>query len=114
MYRFQPVAFQDCTFDGLKAAYTGDFGFIKDGLLFYNKASHYTKGLNPLVLAWRDRATSRFAVDSPDGLTPFPTQSCVLQLVRRKGAYALAAHGRDVVQIVPVNLPPIWNATEGR
>lgn len=99
-FRFQPVPVFECNLAGLQTAYQGGFNYEKDGLLFYNKASHYTRGLTPLVLAWRDPKTSRFTVDTPDGVNPFPIQSCVLRLKTLGDKYALVAHGGDIVAYV--------------
>lgn len=113
-FRFQPVPRQECTYEGLKAAYIGSFNFVKDGLLFYNKSGHYTKGLTPLVLAWRDRSTSRFSVDTPDGINPYPTQSCVLKLAHKSGRDVLVAHADDIVCEVPEGSIATWGASMGK
>ena len=58
--------------------------YIADSLLFINKASIYTPGLTPLVLQWRDRSLSRFAIDTDDfeGLG-IPEKQSVVLAVRR-------------------------------
>ena len=44
-----PLPIFDCNELNLMAAYANDFGFVKDGLLFYNKAARYVLEINPLV-----------------------------------------------------------------
>eukprot|EP00510_Aplanochytrium_minuta_P001810 CAMPEP_0184012312 /NCGR_PEP_ID=MMETSP0954-20121128/4330_1 /TAXON_ID=627963 /ORGANISM="Aplanochytrium sp, Strain PBS07" /LENGTH=359 /DNA_ID=CAMNT_0026292261 /DNA_START=90 /DNA_END=1166 /DNA_ORIENTATION=- len=92
---------------GIKKTYTQSFGYEKDGILFYNKVGHYSKGLSPLVLVWKDSNTSRFSIDSPDGVTPYAELSCVLKLEKilqvptTNTEFVLIALGGDIVEVVP-------------
>ena len=52
------VPFEPCSANSIKAAYSSNFGFEKDGLLFFNKEARYQFGSTPLVLRWRCGATS--------------------------------------------------------
>ncbi|KAG5192681.1 putative snur portin-like protein [Tribonema minus] len=68
-YRIRPVPCYDCHPQGLAAAYGDPVPYIRDGLLFVCKAGHYSLGTTPLVLLWKDEATTRY-----DGIhaTPDP------------------------------------------
>ncbi|DAZ94297.1 TPA: hypothetical protein N0F65_012066 [Lagenidium giganteum] len=61
-YRFLTLPCYECDAEGVQAAHSTQFPFLKDGLLFYLKGAHYDLGLTPLVLVWKDAVTSRFHV----------------------------------------------------
>ncbi|KUF92774.1 hypothetical protein AM588_10004041 [Phytophthora nicotianae] len=63
-FRFLPVPSYESDQEGIMAAYSTTYPFLKDGLLFYMKAGHYEMGLSPLALVWKDANTSRFFVYS--------------------------------------------------
>lgn len=58
-YIFKLVPQYNCTEDGVLTAYQ-QTNFIQDGILFYNKESHYTLGLTPLCLLWKDSKVCRY------------------------------------------------------
>ncbi|GBG26809.1 Snurportin-1 [Hondaea fermentalgiana] len=101
-YRFQPIPVFDCSMDGLGQAYSAQMQFVKDGLLFFFKTGHYEEGLSPCLLAWKDAKTSRFPIDSPDGIHPYPVQTCVLRISLVSGTLMLRALGDDLVGILNV------------
>jgi hypothetical protein len=85
--------------------------------MFFNKEGRYWPGLTPLVLKWKDARTSRFPIDTPDGVNPFPTQTAVLQLESNGNLTALggqvlgalnaqqiAQHSLSVGQLVRVSV----------
>jgi len=97
-YRFQAVTMQPCSVQGLEIAYRGRCEYAKDGLLFYLKESQYEEGLSPCVIAWKDAMVSRYPIDSPDGINPYPIQTCVLKVGRDRNGYAVGrALGEDIV-----------------
>lgn len=96
-YRFQPVPVFDCSRQGLGDAYAGNVPFIKDGLLFYYKEGHYEEGLSPCVLGWKDAKTSRYPIDSPDGVNPYPVQTCVFRVKFVNDVPMLQALAGDMV-----------------
>jgi len=50
--------------------------FEQDGLVFYNRESHYEVGATPLILLWKDQATSSCAVEPwPDPGPSYPEKS---------------------------------------
>lgn len=63
--RFVPLQYQDATVDAILTAYhyaaTHPFS---DGLLFYHREGHYSLGTTPLVLQWKDSATSKYEVET--------------------------------------------------
>uniref|UniRef100_A0A7S3Y4S7 Snurportin-1 n=1 Tax=Heterosigma akashiwo TaxID=2829 RepID=A0A7S3Y4S7_HETAK len=68
---FMLVPHYQCSLEGLREAYSGQpvayFGsesvpFIRDGLVFYHKESHYHFGPTPLTLIWKDSLSSRYLV----------------------------------------------------
>ncbi|KAG7385741.1 hypothetical protein PHYPSEUDO_001094 [Phytophthora pseudosyringae] len=63
-FRFLPIPCYESDPEGITAAYSTTYPFLKDGLLFYMKAGHYEMGLSPLALVWKDANTSRFFVYS--------------------------------------------------
>uniref|UniRef100_A0A7S3Y8V3 Snurportin-1 n=1 Tax=Lotharella globosa TaxID=91324 RepID=A0A7S3Y8V3_9EUKA len=81
-FKFAPVPRFSADTAGLRKAYGGGsssaHNFQMDGLLFIHKKTHYHFGLSPLCLVWKDAKTSRFFVDSSDGKTVPPKQSCTL------------------------------------
>jgi len=50
-YQFVPLPYYECDKEGIRAAFEGPFPVEKEGLLFYNKQTHYTLGVTPLVCA---------------------------------------------------------------
>jgi len=48
-FRFVPLPFYECDFDGLRAAVEGPFPVAREGLFFYNKQTQYTFGTTPLL-----------------------------------------------------------------
>jgi hypothetical protein len=58
------VPFYECDPVGLEQAYRGTVPFARDGLLFYLKQGFYRPGSSPLVLQWKDAASSRYLVYS--------------------------------------------------
>ncbi|EPS59014.1 hypothetical protein M569_15797, partial [Genlisea aurea] len=80
-YRFRAVVVYDCDQDGLNAAYSGSAPYVKDGLLFCNKHSHYQPGNTPLLLVWKDANCSQYVIDTDGkGLVP-DQQQVVLELL---------------------------------
>ncbi|CAI5492829.1 unnamed protein product [Closterium sp. Naga37s-1] len=75
--------------------------FTRDGLLFYNRHSHYTLGLSPLVLQWKDAACSRFVIDT-DGAGKIPEQQQVVLLLAADGSLVTS----DDPPVVFGSLPP--------
>jgi snurportin-1 len=70
-FRFLHVPSYDCTCEAFAGVYGHDFGFIKDGILFYHKEAMYTPGPSPLVLVWMDESCSKryytqIASDAPN------------------------------------------------
>ncbi len=66
-YPFTLIPYSHCSPEAIAAAYRSDFGFIKDGLLFYNREARYAFGTTPLVLRWKDAACSRYCINSQEG-----------------------------------------------
>jgi hypothetical protein len=67
--RFRPVPAYDADEVGVSAAadalLSREAGIqTQDGLLFYAKEAHYELGLTPLVLSWKDPATSLHAIET--------------------------------------------------
>jgi hypothetical protein len=67
--RFRPVPAYDADEVGISAAadplLSRETGIqTQDGLLFYAKEAHYELGLTPLVLSWKDPATSAHAIET--------------------------------------------------
>jgi len=58
-YRLRLCPYYDCNPAGLERAYGGPQPFARDGLLFYLKQGLYEPGPCPLVLQWKDAASSR-------------------------------------------------------
>eukprot|EP00850_Spirogloea_muscicola_P012292 SM000079S22410 [mRNA] locus=s79:78003:79786:- [translate_table: standard] len=79
-YRFAPVPALAADRDGLWAAYAGPVPYARDGLLLYNRQAHYSLGLTPLALLWKDNQCSRFFIDTDaEGDVP-QRQQVVLEL----------------------------------
>lgn len=51
-----------CNVEGFKTAYSGNFFFDKDGLLFVAKAGTYISGVSPYVLFWKDCVCSLYFI----------------------------------------------------
>jgi hypothetical protein len=67
--RFRPAPSYDADEVGISAAsdplLSREAGMqAQDGLLFYAKEAHYELGLTPMILSWKDAATSMHAVES--------------------------------------------------
>ncbi|CAI5483887.1 unnamed protein product [Closterium sp. Yama58-4] len=75
--------------------------FTRDGLLFYNRHSHYTLGLSPLVLQWKDATCSRFIIDT-DGSGKIPERQQVVLLLAADGSLVTS----DDPPVVFGSLPP--------
>jgi len=64
--------------------YYGDFGYLKDSLLFLHREGRYqvSEPVTPVARLWRDRHLSRFVVDTPDekGQELPSKQSVVLEI----------------------------------
>ena len=56
------------TAESMKELYYGDFGYLKDSLLFLHREGRYqvSEPVTPVARLWRDRHLSRFVVDTPD------------------------------------------------
>ncbi|KAI9079718.1 hypothetical protein K1719_038339 [Acacia pycnantha] len=79
-YRFSLVPVYNCDHNGLYVAYTEAAPYVKDGLLFYNKHSHYQTGITPLALVWKDENCSQYVIDTDnEGQVP-SQQQVVLEL----------------------------------
>lgn len=94
-FRMLPLPAYDCDSAGLSAAYSHTFEapHAKDGLIFYRKAGRYTPGATPLVLRWRDAATS--ALESPTR-APF---IAVLEIA--PSLRFLRTHDEEEVAVIP-------------
>jgi len=72
------------TAESLKELYYGDFGYLKDSLLFLHREGRYqvSEPVTPVARLWRDRHLSRFVVDTPDekGQELPSKQSVVLEI----------------------------------
>ncbi|XP_023529237.1 snurportin-1 [Cucurbita pepo subsp. pepo] len=79
-YKFSLVPVYTCDQNGFYAAYTGAAPYIKDGLLFYNKHSHYQPGNTPLALVWKDESCSRYVIDTDSNRQVPSQQQVVLEL----------------------------------
>lgn len=79
-YKFSLVPVYTCDQNGLYAAYTGVAPFVKDGLLFYNKHSHYQPGNTPLALVWKDENCSQYVIDTDNNGQVPSQQHLVLEL----------------------------------
>ena len=64
-YRFRPLLYYDCDGEGLRRAYAEFVPFVRDGLLFFSKQGYYEMGLSPLMLVWKDSASSRYFLARP-------------------------------------------------
>lgn len=79
-YRFLPLPCFECDVEGLEQAYTRDFAFKRDGLLFVSKQWRYDEGVTPAVLVWKDQATSSFMrnlAPTPEGPARVPVTLCL-------------------------------------
>jgi len=65
-FAFANVPYYECDAAGLAAAYSAPVPYLKDGLLFFAKRGHYDPGLTPLVLLWKDAATTRYFSPADD------------------------------------------------
>eukprot|EP00917_Polyrhabdina_sp_WS-2016_P007980 GHVP01017866.1.p1 GENE.GHVP01017866.1~~GHVP01017866.1.p1 ORF type:complete len:459 (+),score=90.78 GHVP01017866.1:100-1476(+) len=74
-----------------------------DSLVFVHREAHYTAGINPLYLCWRDVGFSRWPVDSQDYLS----QSALLTMDNESGALLT----EDEVEICRVSSEEVvkWN-----
>uniref|UniRef100_A0A9I9DZW0 Snurportin-1 n=1 Tax=Cucumis melo TaxID=3656 RepID=A0A9I9DZW0_CUCME len=79
-YKFSLVPVYSCDQNGLHAAYAGEAPFVKDGLLFYNKHSHYQPGNTPLALVWKDENCSQYVIDTDSNGQVPSQQQLVLEL----------------------------------
>lgn len=86
-FRLALVPFYECDPAGLEQAYRGPIPFARDGLLFYLKQGFYRPGSSPLVLQWKDAASSQYLVYSK-------TLQAVLA-VRQRGAEAAENEEED-------------------
>ncbi|CAM9676472.1 unnamed protein product [Chrysoparadoxa australica] len=64
-FRIIPVPYTDCDAEGLMRVWESTAPFIKDGLLFMAKPGHYSLGVSPLALIWKDNHTTRYLTPSP-------------------------------------------------
>ena len=62
---FQTIPYYECDKQGLEWSYCQQCPFIRDGLLFFQKAAHYELGFSPLVLTFKDGKTSRYHTPKP-------------------------------------------------
>jgi snurportin-1 len=62
--RFLAVPSFAATPSGIVSAYSEDFGYKKDCLLFVNKDTHYQPGVTPLALLWKDAHVSEYFIES--------------------------------------------------
>mmetsp|Transcript_17148 Transcript_17148/g.23681 ORF Transcript_17148/g.23681 Transcript_17148/m.23681 type:complete len:214 (-) Transcript_17148:91-732(-) len=84
-FSFSPLASYECSLEGLRSAYTITMPFTRGGLLFYNKQGHYTLGLSPLVLHWKDQHCSNYFIDTDKDGNVLPQQSLVLRFQAQSG-----------------------------
>ncbi|CAI5497731.1 unnamed protein product [Closterium sp. Naga37s-1] len=87
--------------NGASVSTASQVEFTRDGLLFYNRHSHYTLGLSPLLLQWKDAACSRFVIDT-DGSGKIPEQQQVVLLLAADGSLVTS----DDPPVVFGSLPP--------
>ncbi|KAG5019601.1 hypothetical protein JHK87_015456 [Glycine soja] len=83
-YRFSLVPVYSCDSSGLYAAYSAPVPYVKDGLLFYNKHSHYQAGITPLALVWKDENCSQYVLDT-DSKGQVPNQQQVVLELQEDG-----------------------------
>ncbi|XP_042014526.1 snurportin-1-like [Salvia splendens] len=103
-YRFMTLLVYSCDKEGLKAAYTGQVSYVKDGLLF-------TIRNTPLVLVWKDESCSQYVLDTESNGKISNQQQRVLELLD-DGRLAtfddppviLGCLGNDFVEKVCLNL----------
>lgn len=55
---FQPLPYVECTAQAIHDAYHAPMPFPKDCLLFFHQQGHYSIGISPLFLTWRDNVES--------------------------------------------------------
>jgi hypothetical protein len=82
-YAVSPVAYLDCNASNLMAAYANEgstFSYEPDGFLFYHKFGYYQQGLTPLVLHWKDRNCSMYALQESAMMDENDNSSVVFRL----------------------------------
>lgn len=91
-FRLIQLAFFSSDADGLASCYSQSmiqeasgsycsFGFIPDGLSFIHRESHYSLGLTPLLMLWKDAHCSRYLLDTDIKGQPLEKQQLTLQLL---------------------------------
>ena len=76
------------TAESLKELYYGDFGYLKDSLLFLHREGRYqvSEPVTPVARLWRDAQVSRYVVDTPDEKgEELPTKQSVVLEIRGGG-----------------------------
>jgi len=60
-FSIDPVPYWDCNPESVEEAYqVASLPYVRDGLLFYQKAAFYETGWTPLVLLWKDPFCTRY------------------------------------------------------
>eukprot|EP00242_Pyramimonas_sp_CCMP2087_P014178 CAMPEP_0198218704 /NCGR_PEP_ID=MMETSP1445-20131203/70703_1 /TAXON_ID=36898 /ORGANISM="Pyramimonas sp., Strain CCMP2087" /LENGTH=394 /DNA_ID=CAMNT_0043895857 /DNA_START=64 /DNA_END=1244 /DNA_ORIENTATION=+ len=77
-YRFAILPACECSPAGLQEAYAAPVPYVRGGLLFYNRESHYELGPSPLVLHWKDAQCSRWFIDTDRNGNVLPQQRVIL------------------------------------
>lgn len=73
------------TSGGLHAAYSDPVPFVRDGLYFVHRRTHYTLGQTPLALTWKDPTSSRYFIDTDAKGVVLPEQHVVLRYQSDRG-----------------------------
>ncbi|GAQ80912.1 m3G-cap-specific nuclear import receptor [Klebsormidium nitens] len=99
-FRFAPVQVYDADPGGIHLAYAGEVPYQRDGLLFYNKEAHYSLGVTPLVLLWKDPLCSNYFLDT-DSKGTIPTEQQVVLRLRADGTVASSDDPPVVLGSIP-------------
>lgn len=79
-FRFEPAAFFNCDVVGFMQAYSRcKLPYDREGLVFVHKQGLYELGVNPLVMRWKDAATSKYFVDTTGSGARSKHQAVVLR-----------------------------------
>eukprot|EP00455_Lapot_gusevi_P024753 TRINITY_DN2582_c0_g6_i3.p1 TRINITY_DN2582_c0_g6~~TRINITY_DN2582_c0_g6_i3.p1 ORF type:complete len:308 (+),score=28.57 TRINITY_DN2582_c0_g6_i3:73-996(+) len=94
---FRAVPFLPIDGPAFQSVYAGatalqTWGFVQDGILFYNKEAHYEMGPCPLVLVWKDQNCSAYVVDTDNNRVSTPRQMICL-VVDRSGRFVQTLDG---------------------
>jgi len=79
--QFVPLPAYSATSSGIQSAYSDPVAFVRDGLYFVHRRTHYSPGQTPLALTWKDAVSSRFFINTDAKGVVHPEQHVVLQYV---------------------------------